>query len=814
MKRLLIGASLWPTLAFALPLNTDVISIHDLTEAAPATEVLFFGYQENTHHSPSGLHSVLTAPLNAGGISMTFTTSLNDLSDATLANYDAVMMYGNARSFGDSTSAPQVPALVRYVESGGGLAGLHVASAAFRNNLVYGALLGGRFDFHGAGQFVPVDILPNHSLLQGAVAIDSFDETYRLKDLNPDIIVLQEYVNGGTTISPWSWVRTQGKGRVFYTASGHLPGNQSTDPYDTTTKPAFYDLVLRGVRWASKRHFSAVGAVALDESGKLAASGDFLADDQALVWQGDLAGPDIFATAGDVIEIDGVSYEFSSDSSGEIIPCPSGELIFFRSVIDESSITREGIWRKNASGLLEAIAVEGRALSAGQPDPITGLAGIVGDDFVANGAGEVLFRARTTGSHLVLASKGAIASEGQGSPALPAGVTFGNLDNGALSLNRAGQLGFFAQLAGSATAGSDEAVFYQGSGGLALVAREGDAVPGLAGLTWGSFGKIRLNGDGKMTFAASFAGGSVTDDSAVMIYDPASGNTTVSLRENETAGAGEIDDLFASDFVLGNSGEVVLMAPLRGPAITSGNDVALIRAGVTLLVEGGNLPTISSTATMGATFGASPVSISPNGRIAFLADFLEGAVSKKALFQIEEGVVFELAREGEALADGPGAAYQISSISSLLSAGPDDGYPSSLGAQDDIAVSFETGGSQSLTSRLYGLDDLDGDGLSNLIEAAIGGDAQNSADHLTQLPSLQELSGQRHYVFHQPTVAGLPAVVFEESADLESWSTVMGSATPTADQSGVPTGYERVSYPVSSSAVKRFLRVGVQSSAP
>ncbi|MDB4504659.1 hypothetical protein N9240_01905, partial [Akkermansiaceae bacterium] len=61
MKRLLIGASLWPTLAFALPLNTDVISIHDLTEAAPATEVLFFGYQENTHHSPSGLHSVLTA---------------------------------------------------------------------------------------------------------------------------------------------------------------------------------------------------------------------------------------------------------------------------------------------------------------------------------------------------------------------------------------------------------------------------------------------------------------------------------------------------------------------------------------------------------------------------------------------------------------------------------------------------------------------------------------------------------------------------------------------------------------------------------
>ncbi len=818
MKRLLIGGGILPVLASALPLQTEVISIHDLSASAPATEVLFFGFQENNHHSPSGLHSILTAPLAVGGVTMTFTTSFNDLSDATLAGYDAVMMNGNARSFGNSISAPEVPALGRYVESGGGLIGIHVASAAFRNNLEFGALLGGRFDFHGVGRFIPIDALPEHSLLKGAAPIDSFDETYVLKDLNPDIIVLQHRSNSGGTLSPWSWVRTQGSGRVFYTASGHLPGNQDTSLFDVATKPAYHDLILRGVRWATKRHFSEIGQTALSESGMLLGSASYLADGKSLVWQGDLAGPNIFATAEDEIELAGVSYEFTSDSAEGVIPCPGagGEVIFFRSVLDENSVSRQGIWRKNTSGDLEVVALEGRALSPSDPAFITELEGVVGDDFVANGTGKVLFRARTTVSHLVVDGEGVIASEGQGSAALPAGVIFGNLDEGALSLNRLGQLGFSAELAGSAMAANDEAVFYRGSAGLVLLAREGEAVPGLSGLTWGSFGKIRMNADGQMAFTASFSGGVMTDDSAVMLYDPANG-MKVALREDVSAGAGQIDDLLAGDFVLGNSGAVVMMTSLRGPSITAENNAALIRAEgsvVTLQVKGGSLPTLSESAVMGLTFGESPVSVSPYGKIAFVADFVEGAVSKKALFWIEERTVFAIAREGEAVADGPGLAYEISSMTPVLSAGPDDGYPSSLGAQDDLAIAFETSTSQSLVSRLSDLNDLDGDGLSNLLEAAIGGDAQSPTDHLSQLPLLVEADGAVHYVFHRPAVAGLPTVILQESGDLETWSSVTESGTLWADQSGVPAGYERVSYLVETTASRRFLRVAAPSLSP
>ncbi len=41
---------------------------------------------------------------------------------------------------------------------------------------------------------------------------------------------------------PWTWVRTHGKGRVFYTAWGH--------DERTWGHPSFQVLLERGIRWA------------------------------------------------------------------------------------------------------------------------------------------------------------------------------------------------------------------------------------------------------------------------------------------------------------------------------------------------------------------------------------------------------------------------------------------------------------------------------------------------------------------------------------------------------------------------------------
>src|SRR5690606_32281013 len=60
-------------------------------------------------------------------------------------------------------------------------------------------------------------------------------------ELNDDMTVLMERVEGDHR-EPYTWVREQGKGRVFYTAYGH--------DERTWSKPEFHDLVANGVLWA------------------------------------------------------------------------------------------------------------------------------------------------------------------------------------------------------------------------------------------------------------------------------------------------------------------------------------------------------------------------------------------------------------------------------------------------------------------------------------------------------------------------------------------------------------------------------------
>ncbi len=64
---------------------------------------------------------------------------------------------------------------------------------------------------------------------------------------------------------PWTWVRTHGKGRVFYTAWGH--------DERTWGNPGFQTLLERGIRWAVGDDPAAVPAVALRAGDDAAAQG-------------------------------------------------------------------------------------------------------------------------------------------------------------------------------------------------------------------------------------------------------------------------------------------------------------------------------------------------------------------------------------------------------------------------------------------------------------------------------------------------------------------------------------------------------------
>ena len=81
--------------------------------------------------------------------------------------------------------------------------------------------------------------------MKGFVPFRTWDETYVHTKHNDKNRQLLQTRAEGKSEEPWTWVRTEGKGRVFYTAYGH--------DARTWQEPSFHDLIERGIRWASAK---------------------------------------------------------------------------------------------------------------------------------------------------------------------------------------------------------------------------------------------------------------------------------------------------------------------------------------------------------------------------------------------------------------------------------------------------------------------------------------------------------------------------------------------------------------------------------
>jgi type 1 glutamine amidotransferase len=104
----------------------------------------------------------------------------------------------------------------------------------------YIALVGAQFLKHGTGEFTATIVQPNHPVLDGIQPFQVWDETYVHTKINPEKTVLMERVDDSGR-EPWTWVREQGKGRVFYTAYGH--------DERVWGHPMFHRLVRNGILW-------------------------------------------------------------------------------------------------------------------------------------------------------------------------------------------------------------------------------------------------------------------------------------------------------------------------------------------------------------------------------------------------------------------------------------------------------------------------------------------------------------------------------------------------------------------------------------
>ncbi|MEZ0611574.1 PVC-type heme-binding CxxCH protein [Fibrella sp. WM1] len=209
------------------------------------TEILFLG--DNGHHRPVERVPQLMAALGDRGINITYTDQLNDLNPDNLSKYDGLLIFANW----DSIPKPQERALLDFVASGKGLIPVHCASFCFRNSAEYvDKVVGGQFWRHRMDTIQTRTVDANSEIMAGLPPIKAYDETYLHTHLQPDNHVLavrdikadQAKDKPGQKDEPYTWTRTYGKGRVFYTAYGH--------DERTWSQPGFQQLLERGILWS------------------------------------------------------------------------------------------------------------------------------------------------------------------------------------------------------------------------------------------------------------------------------------------------------------------------------------------------------------------------------------------------------------------------------------------------------------------------------------------------------------------------------------------------------------------------------------
>ena len=193
-------------------------------QAALPMKVLFWGGQSGIHN-PQEQGNRFIAAMKLVGIQVDYSGAMDNsgINDANLAKYDAIVSY--QQSGAPEISNAQIASLYKFAESGKGIIFTHMSLVAGAASDRYTKLIGGYFLDHGNGSYygqpIVIDSSDNaHPALGGTPAWTSWDETY-VNAIYPGSRVLQHRAAQDKGPSDWTWVREQGKGRVYYTSWGH-----------------------------------------------------------------------------------------------------------------------------------------------------------------------------------------------------------------------------------------------------------------------------------------------------------------------------------------------------------------------------------------------------------------------------------------------------------------------------------------------------------------------------------------------------------------------------------------------------------------
>jgi uncharacterized protein len=192
-------------------------------------------------HQPYARYAQLQPVLAARGIQLHYSEDPDQLHLERLATFDGLIVYANI----DEITPEQERGLLEYVAAGGAFIPIHCASYCFRNSAAYVELVGAQFQRHGAGVVRTTPAHVEHPVLKEFEGFSSWDETYVHHRHHEHRRIVLEYHEQEGHREPWTWVREQGAGRIFYTAWGH--------DQRTWGHLGFHNLVERGIRWATRQ---------------------------------------------------------------------------------------------------------------------------------------------------------------------------------------------------------------------------------------------------------------------------------------------------------------------------------------------------------------------------------------------------------------------------------------------------------------------------------------------------------------------------------------------------------------------------------
>jgi scyllo-inositol 2-dehydrogenase (NADP+) len=191
-----------------------------------------------TYHPFEACAKIAAELLKSSGRYKLTVTADRDALARSLAKYDAVMIY----TCGGGLTGEQEAGLVAYVRAGGGLVAIHSANAGFGENRDYLALVGSEFQTHPAEHLdVRVEVVDDAH--QATTRLRDFrltEEFYVLRNVAADVQVLATADWLGEPM-PMMYARTEGKGRVFYTALGHAQPQWRCEPFQKS--------LLHGLDW-------------------------------------------------------------------------------------------------------------------------------------------------------------------------------------------------------------------------------------------------------------------------------------------------------------------------------------------------------------------------------------------------------------------------------------------------------------------------------------------------------------------------------------------------------------------------------------